>query len=50
MKLEDMIYNVDIYINKFNSWDVKEIKIDDKKGFWEIRKPGSEIEMVQQKL
>lgn len=46
MKLEDMIYNVDIYINKFNSWYVKEIKIDDKKGFWEIRKPGSEIEKV----
>lgn len=46
MKLEDTIYNVDIYINKFNSWDVKEIKIDDKKGFWEIRKPGSEIEKV----
>ena len=46
MKLEEMIYNADIYIKKFNSWNVKEINIDDRRSFFEIRKPGSTIEKV----
>ena len=46
MKLEDRIYNVEYYVKKFNSWDVKEIIIDDQKAFWEIRKPGSQIQKV----
>ena len=25
MKLEDRIYNVEYYVKKFNSWEVKEI-------------------------
>ncbi len=29
MKLEDRILNVECYVNRFNSWDVKEIIIDD---------------------
>ena len=46
MKLEDRIYNVEYYVKKFNSWDVKEIIIDDQKAFWEIRKPGSHIGFI----
>ena len=46
MKLEDRIYNVEYYVKKFNSWEVKEIIIDDQKAFWEIRKPGSQIQKV----
>lgn len=46
MKLEDAILNVKCYVDRFNSWDVKEIIIDDQKAFWEIRKPGSQIQKV----
>lgn len=46
MKLEDAILNVECYVNRFNSWDVKEIIIDNQKAFWEIRKPGSQIQKV----
>lgn len=46
MKLEEEIIGAEHYINKFNNWNVKEKIIDDKKAFWEIRKPGSNIEKV----
>lgn len=46
MKLEEQILGVDNCVKEFNSWDAKEIIIDNAKAFWEIKKPGCNFRKV----
>lgn len=45
-KLEEKIENFEYYEKEFATWIPKEIIIDDKKAFWELRKPDSEYRKV----
>lgn len=45
-KLEEKIENFQYYEKEFATWEAKEIIIDDKKAFWELRKPNSEYQKV----
>ncbi len=45
-KLEEKIEDFQYYEKEFATWEAKEIIIDDKKAFWELRKPNSEYRKV----
>ncbi len=45
-KLEEKIEDFQYYEKEFATWEAKENIIDDKKAFWELRKPNSEYRKV----
>lgn len=45
-KLEDMIQHFDAYKKRFSGWEASEIIIDGNKAFWQLKKPGSNVQKV----
>lgn len=46
MKLIEKIDGAEHYIKKFSEWEASEQIIDDKKAFWMLKKPNSNVEKV----
>ena len=46
MKLIDKIESPEYYIKKFSTWEATEQIFDDKKAYWCLRKPNSNVEKV----